>query len=481
MNPNNPKLLMKIFRTRAPTAPEAALQSKRKFVRGRSELSPYDGERQHWGREISAYEALAAYGIDVLDEAVEYGSAVLLSRPNAVGKALRSQRDAIGIDIATVAQSVGVSVQDLQRIESGDADDIHIGTMERIAFTLGLDEAMLAFQADAAVGGDVAARLKTLRSGGFIGLSQRAAAALTEAASVIRVHHTLQEQIGASDAVSVRSQFTTTDNYGNRNTPAWRVGYGLAEHTRDALYIPAEAPIRSMRELVEHTLGIPVVRTELPPSIAGATIAARVNNGHKTARGIVLNTSGPNSNPLVCRATLAHEIGHLLFDPEMQLENVRVDHYEGLEHNPEGTHVDYVEQRANAFAISFLAPGDAVRDLVHGPFDSNDIMKVVSRFGISVTAARFHVNNAYSKQFSEPHVQNISIDTRPWRAVEDFDTDYFPIATTPISRRGKFAGLVVHACRSKLVSTDTAAYYLHCSPSELQKATQNIMEMHVTP
>ena len=236
-----------------------------------------------------------------------------------------------------------------------------------------------------------------------------------------------------------------------------------------------------MRELVEHTLGIPVVRTELPPSIAGATIAARVNNGSRTARGIVLNTSGPNSSPLVCRATLAHEIGHLLFDPEMQLENVRVDHYEGLEHNPEGSHVDYVEQRANAFAISFLAPGNAVRDLVHGPFDSNDIMKVVSRFGISVTAARFHVSNAYSKQFSEPHVQDISIDIGPWRAVEDFGTDYFPIATTPISRRGKFAGLVVQAYRSQLISTDTAAYYLNCSPSELQKATRSIMEMYITP
>ena len=478
MNPNDPKLLRKVFRTDAVTAQEAALKSTRKFVRGRSELSPFDGERKHWGRELSAYEALTTYGLEVLEEAVEYGSAILLSRKNAVGAALRNQREAIGLDFGTVAQSAGVSVQDLQRIESGDADDVHISRMERIAFILGLDEAMLAFQADAAVGGDVAARLKTLRVRGLLGLSQRAAAALTEAASVIRVHYVLQNQIGATDAASVRSQFTANDNYGNKTTPAWSVGYGLAEQTRDLLRIPSHAPVSSMRELVEHTLGIPVVRTELPPSIAGATIATRVNSGSNTARGIVLNSSGPNSNPLVCRATLAHEIEHLLFDPDTKLDNVRVDHYEGLEHNPEAIDVDYVEQRANAFAISFLAPGHAVRDLVDGPFESADIVKVGSRFGISVTAARFHLGNVYFKQFSEPHVQDISIDTQPWRAAEDFGADYFPIATTPTSRRGRFAGLVVDACRSKLISSDTAARYLNCSVSELQNAERGILEMH---
>lgn len=167
MNSNDPRLLRKVFRTDAVTAREAARKSSRKFVRGRSELSPFDGDREHRGREISAYEALTAYGLEVLEEAVEYGSAILLSRKNAVGEALRNQREAIGLDFAAVAQSAGVSVRDLQRIESGDADDVHIKKIERIAFILGLDEAMLAFQADAAVGGDVAARLKTLRSSGL--------------------------------------------------------------------------------------------------------------------------------------------------------------------------------------------------------------------------------------------------------------------------------------------------------------------------
>ena len=481
MKKENQRLLQKIFRTDAATASEAALKSARKFVRGRSELSPFDGEREHYGREISAYEAYNAYGLEVLEEAVEYGSAILQSRGNAVGEALRNQREAIGLDYATVALSAGVTVGDLRRIESGGTDDVHIRTMERIAFILGLDEAMLAFQADATVGSDVAARLKTLRSNGPVGLSQRAAAALTEAASVIRVYHVLQDHLGATDATSVRSQFIPTDNYGNKTTPAWRVGYGLAEQTRELLRIPSHAPVSSMRELVVHTLGIPVVRTELPPSIAGAAIAIRISGARDTARGIVLNSSGPNSNPLVCRATLAHEIEHLLFDPDVRLDNIRVDHYEGLEHNPEAIDVDYVEQRANAFAISFLAPGNAVRDLVDGPFDGTDIVKVGSRFGISVTAARFHLSNVYFKQFSEPHAQDISVDTQPWRAAEDFDADYFPIATTPTCRRGRFAGLVVQACRSKLISIDTAASYLNCSVSEFSNAEQGILEMHSVP
>ena len=88
-----------------------------------------------------------------------------------------------------------------------------------------------------------------------------------------------------------------------------------------------------MRELVEDTLCIPVIQAELSQKrIAGATIS--VTDGVETWRGIVLNLKGANENPLVRRATLAHEIAHLLFDPDEYLDTVRVDTYEALNANP---------------------------------------------------------------------------------------------------------------------------------------------------
>ncbi len=74
-----------------------------------------------------------------------------------------------------------------------------------------------------------------------------------------------------------------------------------------------------MRELVEHRLGIPIIQVKLPPAIAGATISSHGQ------RGIVLNVRGVNTNVWIRRTTLAHELAHILFDPDAKLESVRVD------------------------------------------------------------------------------------------------------------------------------------------------------------
>ena len=92
------------------------------------------------------------------------------------------------------------------------------------------------------------------------------------------------------------------------------VGQDLSEKARDVLDL-GRRPVKSMRALVEDTLCIPVIHAELAQrEIAGATIS--VTDGDETWRGIVLNLLGDNKNPLVRRATIAHEIAHLLYDPD---------------------------------------------------------------------------------------------------------------------------------------------------------------------
>ena len=120
-----------------------------------------------------------------------------------------------------------------------------------------------------------------------------------------------------------------------------------------------------------------------------------------------MNLKGANDNPLVRRATIAHELAHLLYDPDEYLNTVRVDTYEGLESDPNSTpYLDdeyyRVEQRANAFAISFLAALEEVHDMTPPPFSGEDVSSVVSKYGISVTAASYHVVNAHFRRYDYP-------------------------------------------------------------------------------
>ena len=228
-------------------------------------------------------------------------------------------------------------------------------------------------------------------------------------------------------------------------------------------------PIDSMRDLVEGRLGIPIIQVGLPKAIAGATIAS---NGQ---RGIVLNVEGANSNVWIRRATLAHELAHILFDPEERLSNVRVDSYDDVARNEEHgiQSPDSVEQRANAFAVEFLAPRKAVLDFVPSPSQvrAESIEKVMSVFGIGRAAARFHVGNAWWRQAELPPESAIRAEpTHEQQASENFTLDFFQPKVTPAQRRGRFAILTAEAFDAGLITADTAAQHLACSEEEFSTA-----------
>ena len=272
-------------------------------------------------------------------------------------------------------------------------------------------------------------------------------------------------------------QIVPTDDYGSADYPAYKVGYELAKGVRITLGL-GDVPIESMRDLVEIKLGIPVVQAELPKHIAGATISISVSHSEHEARGIVLNTIGANENVWVRRATLAHELGHLLFDPIQQLERVRVDTYQSNGLDPQSGSIDYVEQRANAFAIAFLAPMDAVRDMTATPIGIGSLESVMSGFGISHTAAIHHVCNAHYRQFPLPSGSVHVAPTDEQKAAEESTLYYFPIEKTPDVRRGRFAGLVDACFESGYVSIDSAAQYLSCSKEEFLRASPSIRDLY---
>ena len=438
-----------------------AKQSQRKFVRDNDQISVYDPKRNPTGHILTALEAYEAFGLDILDEAVEYNSAVILLRVGAIESALRRRRVDLGLPIKSVANAAQLSSDDVKLAET-DANALPIQLLERIAFALGLDERHLAYDLTAGADAKLAVRLKTLQTDRDVGirlLSKGAVLVLAEAASIVRIQSKLQPTLGIDPKYR---EFEPCSDYGGPHNPAWQIGYGLAEQARQHLGL-GEQPVSSMRSLVEDVLGVPVIQAKLPNGIAGATVAVSGEDGREY-RGIVLNTVGQNKNVWVRRATLAHEIGHLLYDSDDRLERIRVDTYEMNGVNPQVGSTDYVEQRANAFSTAFLAPLDAVRRTARTPIIGESISEVMRHFGLSLTSARFHVSNAHYRQYDMPSDDDIP-ETWPgddWKASENFTADYFPIEDTPIQRRGQFAGVVAAGWGNGLISEQTAAAYLDC-------------------
>ena len=453
---------------------EAARRSHRQFVRSEGQLAVYDAARRPTGHVYTAWEAYRAYGIHTLEEAVEFGAAILKCSKDATANTLRSRREKLNLSHRDIARATSLSEKLVKSAEESPSR-VPIVQLQNAAFVLGLDERLLSYTSNAGDDNRLAYRLRDLftkRSQSTWHMSPRTALRFAEAASIIRVQIRLQEWLGIK---TERHHFSTTNFYGSYQTPTWKVGYNLADETRVKLGLE-EAPILSMRELVEHRLGIPVVQVDLGQNIAGATIVTHDDDGQEL-RGILLNSAGENENVWIRRTTLAHELGHLLFDPNEHLENIRVDPYEQSEADPEIQDFDQVEQRANAFAIALLAPLNQVRSIASIPFSRASVVEVMHTFGLSQTAARYHIFNAHYRQHELPSFVIHETPGDELKAAENFTTDFFPLQNTPIQRRGKFADLVVRAYAEKYISRDTASVYLQCTGEELTEKIDFLMQV----
>lgn len=453
---------------------DAARQSKRLFARSEGQLAVLGRPVGSGSHRLTSWEALMAYGIETLEDAIEYGTAILKVSADPAAGALTSRRNDLGVTPRSVSRAAHVSETDVIAAESG-AQGVPFSKLEQIAFSLGLDERLLAFDPSAGSDSELAYRLRVLHSEhrtGHVPISAGVALLFAEAASIIRVQCRLQDWLGVSSGLG---NFLKEPNFGNSFPPAWQIGYRLATKARDILQL-GDRPVPSMRDLLETTLGIPVIQAQLPSTIAGATIVTSRDDGSE-ARGVVINTVGDNDNVWIRRATLAHELGHLLFDPDSELDRVRVDSYTGTKRDPQGNTTDFVEQRANAFAVAFLAPNEAVRQIAIPPITREAVATTMGHFGISYTAAGYHIANCHYRQYDVPNYSSLPGPSNGWKAAENFTIDYFPLARTPIQRRGRFARLVVQSFDDGLISEDTASFYLCCSTDDFLEQLSSLRDI----
>jgi Zn-dependent peptidase ImmA (M78 family) len=442
-----------------------ARESSRIFVRG-LDLLTIDSSSKATGRRLTAAEAYGAYGFEKLYEVVREGSAIISDSPAAAGRVLHQRRTQLELPIRTVAAKSELPPSVVEALEQSARRPVR--EYERVARVLGLDERALSFKPVPEGNERVAVRLRSLAEERPT-LSPSSVASLAEAAWVAMTQIRLERQL---DLTRTDYNLQPSDDYGYPGYPPYRVGYDLADTFRSSLGL-GDAPIPSVRRLIEADLGIPVIQAQLSEYVAGATVES------DEKRAIVLNIEGLNRNALIRRSTATHELGHLLFDPTQNLRDLRVDDYIELEERPD-TRTDPVEQRANAFAVQLLAPQEPALERYNRTGDLFN--EVLDYYGIGFTAGRYQIWNALQRSVDLDEIRAPS-SRRPepdWEAREGYTLTYHPLrslANRP-SRAGRFSAVAIRCAQLGIVSWDTVSEWLYCSPEDARESAATLADFY---
>ena len=442
-----------------------------RFVRDGFGLSLLEESRKPTGHVMTAWEAWTAYGQEVIDEAIEHGSAVLIETRGAAESCLTHRREELGISREILARSVGVREHDVLGAEAASSH-VPIRTLQKLAFGLGMDERLLSFRSDCGADPALAERLRVLQgygSGVSVRISQEDAVSLAEAASVTRVHARLDNWLGSPRPSAVVS---SSEDFGNESGPepgpsARQVGYRMAADLRERLELGGR-PVESMRDLLADRLGVKVVWAELSSAVVGATFTCADHEGYQV-RGVALNSGGGNEDVWTRRVTLARELGHALFDPDDRLRNVLVH---GLlpEEPADAVSVDPVDQRADSFALAFLAPQDEVQRIAPQPVNGFKVGRVMQHFGMCEAAARRRIVSCYSGDVDLPIAGSYVARNAHWPELESLASGSSAPCSARYSRQGRFADSVRECYEQGLISDDSAAFYMDCTPAEMKEA-----------
>lgn len=442
-----------------------AKNSSTLYVRSQDELAVFTGKAK--GRIYNALEAYRIFGFSKLLECHIYGTAVLATDYTEPARTIKHQREQLGLTVQDVARCVELAESEVAKIED-PSQKSPIRNIEKVARTLALNDLNISEIKKYNQENCLAVRLKAFSQEHPI-LTKSDMLKIAEASWVIRVQSDLQRNIQSKKLLNWET-FEKDDNYGSHDYPAWKHGYYLAYKTRDLLGIDHESPISSLKVICEENLEIPLVYADLSRGIAGITI------GSGSVRGIVLNAANMG-NTWIKRIALAHELGHLLWDSDEKLHNILVDRDDCFEDIFSG---DYIEQRANAFSVEFLAPQKGV-DIIAAKekVKKSDISVLLAHFGISFTTGKYHYWNSMGRTvgIEEISAQNIEPEA-DWDGRERFGIDYYPCKDVPISRRGLFSKLVINSEKRGFLSSDSAASYLNISIDQYSEKKEEIESIY---
>ena len=249
--------------------------------------------------------------------------------------ALRARH--FGFTLDFVARRTGLQPERLRAIEAGDDPTVY--ELDRVAAVYGIEDADVLLGAPIQLPlGDSLTLLA--QHAEFREVSNETRAQLLTASQAARDVVALRAILGEPDAAAILQKRARPSAPKRRATP-FDEGARRAHWLRTEELAVGSEPIPSMRDLVaERFPEITTLYAHLGlDGVAGLAFGDRVRGPT-----IVLNLDGKNTNPLVRRFSLAHELARLLFDwnraePFGQLSGFKDD----------GRLT--VEQSANAFAI----------------------------------------------------------------------------------------------------------------------------------
>jgi Zn-dependent peptidase ImmA (M78 family) len=248
--------------------------------------------------------------------------------PVRIGQRLREAREAADLELATVAEVAGIEPARLAAAERGGP--LTGQELSRAAEVVGLSDVELVAEGPLPQTG-VSVLLR--------GEGERAVLApyLGRYASIARDLAELQGLLRVDNPARLDGFVTRARSF----PEPWKQGQQLAEELRKHLRL-GTAPIRSMRALLQE-LSVRLLWTDsLDEKIHGLTLYDA-----RCGATIVSNRRGILASWWSQRMTLAHELCHLLIDRAPRNPFGTVSRAESREP---------MEQRANAFAIYFLAP-----------------------------------------------------------------------------------------------------------------------------
>jgi Zn-dependent peptidase ImmA (M78 family) len=276
-------------------------------------------------------------------------AAHVLDMSQGIGKLVQTQRSEVGLSHEQLAELARVPLTALEAFEEGHGN-ITAAALDRIAYVLCVDADVLR-QGRIQRAPTAALFFRQAAFADFRDVEDRpkVVEAFERALALRKVNALLGRP------PSLRERFQPEEP-----TPeAFKDGYRLARKVRSALGNET-GPLGDMAELLEEEFDV-LVRAE---ALSSARIDALALKEPQTGvAAVILNTASKRrSNAWTARVDLAHELGHILFDPPQGEIHLVVDQEDDV-----GKGVRHAEQRARAFAAELLLPAEGLRQLLGPP------------------------------------------------------------------------------------------------------------------
>ena len=279
-----------------------------------------------------------------------------------LGKRIAAARERAGLTQAELAREVELTQSAVSRIESGERS---VDSLELAAIAERLGVSVLDLLDDRPVPEQLVAfagRIQTARSPGAVDVARQRVRDLVHFHGLLSDLGVPPEQGPPRPPILPRS-----------NSLAVEQGADLARQAREALDL-GDQPLPDLVEVVENLLGVDVAIERLPEGVEGLSIRFE-----DFALALV------RAQPVAGRErfTLAHEVAHLLAGDAQAL-------YLDEDLFGHGTE----EMRANAFAAHFLMPPDGLRKRIRDrAVDGRVVCELQYAFGVSLDALLWHLRN----------------------------------------------------------------------------------------